>query len=143
MWQSSDDNLYRRHCLANNDVKLSTCNLSHRDANVSCDIVARPSASHCRPKSLLLDASVARHRHVTKKLRTLSLSLLLSDRLHGHLTSLGARLTSLKGRCAYVLHNNPLYANGRTTCGCLCWEIWLRLWFHSIYIQTYRTTFSP
>lgn len=62
-----------------------------------------------RPKSLMLDTSIARHSHVTKKLRTLSLMLTHSSR-HRRPPAVSTCQQYATRRChGYQLHNNPLY----------------------------------
>lgn len=62
-----------------------------------------------RPKSLMLDTSIARHSHVTKKLRTLSLMLTHSSRHRKPPATSSYQQYAIRRCHGYQLHNNPLY----------------------------------
>ncbi len=111
MFQHSDSHLRRKKLEGDaiNDGPNSNC---HNDIIVN-DVKADSgclsvSSTRCRPKSLLLDTSIARHRHVTKKLRTLSL-LLTCDRKPGQ----GHVVSQPRRRSPYLLYDNPLYGRPR------------------------------
>ena len=109
MWQHSESPPQQE--LELTDTSLNYKRRLRNDAVSSQrrDISNVPSSTRCRPKSLLLDTSIARHRHVTKKLR--NLSLILVDRKSDHVIA-NARTR----RGAFLLHDNPLYGKTSSIC---------------------------